>query len=107
MIKRAYVAKTLLIWPLFVSVPDDVHAADKSIRATIMRLQGAFLSIDYSVGSLVRMLWQLKSAHSEAAFMPSVATGLLLGDGLWTIPAALLSFAGVRPPVCMSFAGAQ
>ena len=70
---------------------------------TSMDLQGAFLSVDYSVGALARILWRMKSAESEALFMPAVATGLIVGDGLWTIPAAVLGFAGVQPPFCMSF----
>ena len=68
-----------------------------------MHVQGAFLSIDYSVGALARLVWRMKNAEAEALLMPAVATGLIAGDGLWTIPAALLGFAGIQPPFCMSF----
>ena len=65
---------------------------------------GAWLSVDFCVGAVARFLWSLKMPASEELYMPAVATGLIAGDGLWTIPAAILAIAGVHPPVCMSFA---
>ena len=39
-----------------------------------------------------------------AAQVPAAASGLIAGDGMWTIPSCILSIAKVSPPVCMSFA---
>ena len=38
------------------------------------------------------------------AQVPAAASGLIAGDGMWTIPSCILSIAKVSPPVCMSFA---
>ncbi|MFS7920589.1 hypothetical protein Hanom_Chr03g00226641 [Helianthus anomalus] len=38
-----------------------------------------------------------------AAFGPAVASGLICGDGIWTLPSSILAFAGVNPPICMKF----
>lgn len=32
--------------------------------------------------------------------------GLIAGDGIWTIPAAILAIANVNPPICMGWAKA-
>ncbi len=37
--------------------------------------------------------------------VPAAASGLIAGDGIWTIPSCILSIAKVIPPICMSFAG--
>lgn len=36
--------------------------------------------------------------------VPAAASGLIAGDGMWTIPSCILSIAKVVPPLCMSFA---
>ncbi|KAL5981089.1 hypothetical protein ACLOJK_029009 [Asimina triloba] len=37
------------------------------------------------------------------AFAPAVASGLICGDGKWTLPQSILSLAQVTPPICMRF----
>lgn len=36
-------------------------------------------------------------------FHHAVACGLISGDGIWTIPEAILALAGVQPPLCMGW----
>jgi hypothetical protein len=35
--------------------------------------------------------------------IPAVASGLICGEGLWTLPAAILALAKIKPPICMNF----
>jgi hypothetical protein len=37
------------------------------------------------------------------AFGPAVASGLICGDGIWTLPQSILALAKVKPPICMKF----
>ncbi|KAK7854327.1 protein transport protein sec61 subunit alpha, partial [Quercus suber] len=37
------------------------------------------------------------------ALAPAVASGLICGDGIWTLPASIFALAGVKPPICMKF----
>ncbi len=38
--------------------------------------------------------------------VPAAASGLIAGDGIWSIPAAILAITKVAAPICMSFARA-
>ena len=35
--------------------------------------------------------------------VPAAASGLIAGDGLWTLPECILSIVKANPPICMSF----
>ena len=61
------------------------------------------MAVDFCTGSIARFLWSLKDPAGSLLLTPAVATGLIAGDGLWTVPAAILALAGVAPPLCMSF----
>jgi hypothetical protein len=37
------------------------------------------------------------------AFGLAVASGLICGDGIWTLPSSILALAGVSPPIYMKF----
>nr|AAB63613.1 unknown protein [Arabidopsis thaliana] len=66
-------------------------------------LVGAYFAIDMCVGTLIVFVWE-KMNRKKAEFMvPAVASGLICGEGLWTLPAAVLALAGVKPPICMKF----
>ncbi|KAK1385448.1 putative metal-nicotianamine transporter YSL7 [Heracleum sosnowskyi] len=67
---------------------------------------GAYFAIDMCVGSLLLFFWELKDKKKARAFAPAVASGLICGDSLWGIPAAILALAGLQPPVCMKFLSA-
>ncbi|KAL5227147.1 hypothetical protein ABZP36_015412 [Zizania latifolia] len=62
---------------------------------------GSFFTIDMCVGSLVLYLWQRADPMRAQTFAPAVASGLICGDGIWSLPSSILSLANVNPPMCM------
>lgn len=64
---------------------------------------GGYFAIDMCVGSLILYMWQRRNRQRANDFAPAVASGLICGDSLWGIPAAVLSLAGVKAPLCMKF----
>lgn len=50
------------------------------------------------------LVWQWANAAECQLLSAAVASGLIAGDGIWTIPAAILAIANVNPPMCMGFA---
>ncbi|KAL0356433.1 UNVERIFIED_CONTAM: putative metal-nicotianamine transporter YSL5 [Sesamum radiatum] len=64
---------------------------------------GSYFAIDMCVGSLILYIWQKVNKAKADAFGPAVASGLICGDGMWTLPNSILALAGVRPPICMKF----
>ncbi|XP_050374885.1 probable metal-nicotianamine transporter YSL7 [Argentina anserina] len=68
---------------------------------------GSYFAIDMCVGSLILFLWRRKNKQKADDFAPAVASGLICGDSMWGIPAAILSLSGVKPPICMKFLSAS
>lgn len=64
---------------------------------------GSYFAIDMCIGSLIVFLWERVNKAKADAFVPAVASGLICGDGVWTLPASILAIAGVKPPICMRF----
>ncbi|XP_027123916.1 probable metal-nicotianamine transporter YSL7 [Coffea arabica] len=64
---------------------------------------GSYFAIDMCVGSLILYIWQRINRAKADAFAPAVASGLICGDGIWTLPNSILALAGVKPPICMKF----
>ncbi|XP_063939600.1 probable metal-nicotianamine transporter YSL7 isoform X3 [Daucus carota subsp. sativus] len=64
---------------------------------------GAYFVVDMSVGCLILFVWEKMDKASADAYGDSVASGLIVGDGLWTLPSTILALAGVEPPICMKF----
>lgn len=64
---------------------------------------GGYFAIDMCVGSLILFVWSKVNKAKAAAFGPAVASGLICGDGIWTLPSSILALLGVRPPICMKF----
>ncbi|KAM0034042.1 putative oligopeptide transporter, OPT superfamily [Helianthus debilis subsp. tardiflorus] len=64
---------------------------------------GGYFAIDMCVGSLILFIWSKMNKAKAAAFGPAVASGLICGDGIWTLPSSILALAGVNPPICMKF----
>ncbi|XP_039018676.1 probable metal-nicotianamine transporter YSL5 isoform X2 [Hibiscus syriacus] len=64
---------------------------------------GPFFAIDMCVGSLILFVWQKLSKEKADAFAAAVASGLICGDGIWTLPSSILALVGVQPPICMKF----
>nr|DAD32663.1 TPA_asm: hypothetical protein HUJ06_011514 [Nelumbo nucifera] len=67
---------------------------------------GGYFAIDMCIGSLILFLWERKNKAGANAFAPAVASGMICGDSLWGIPAAILSLANRNSPLCMKFLSA-
>lgn len=69
-----------------------------------------YLGPSYAVmmctGSAVKWVWERRDAAGADTFLVPAAAGLIIGDGLWSVPSAVLAMAKVRPPVCMAFMSA-
>ncbi|XP_026657594.2 probable metal-nicotianamine transporter YSL12 [Phoenix dactylifera] len=68
---------------------------------------GAYFCIDMCVGSLILFVWETVNKAQADAFAPAVASGLICGDGIWTLPQSVLAIAKVKPPICMKFLSRQ
>lgn len=63
----------------------------------------ASTAMDFWLGSVIVMIWEWRAPESAAHYAPLAGAGLLVGDGLWAIPSAILAIANVAPPMCMKF----
>ncbi|KAM0821543.1 hypothetical protein ACQ4PT_072127 [Festuca glaucescens] len=61
------------------------------------------VAIDMCVGSLILYLWARTDKDGAQVFGPVLASGLICGDGLFSIPYALLARYDVTPPICIRF----
>ncbi|XP_044477068.1 metal-nicotianamine transporter YSL1-like [Mangifera indica] len=68
-------------------------------------LVGAYFAIDMCVGSLVVFVWHKLDTKRAELMVPAVASGLICGEGLCTLPASILALAKIKPPICMNFSG--
>ncbi|KAL7167813.1 hypothetical protein ACSBR2_038296 [Camellia fascicularis] len=66
-------------------------------------LSGGYFAVDLCVGTLVVIVWQKINPKKAELMVPVVASGLICGEGLWILPASVLSLAKIYPPMCMSF----
>ncbi|KAJ6402295.1 hypothetical protein OIU84_014395 [Salix udensis] len=57
---------------------------------------GSYFAIDMCVGSLILFIWEKIDRAKADAFGPAVASGLICGDGIWTLPSSILALAGVK-----------
>lgn len=64
---------------------------------------GPYFAIDMCLGSLILFVWEKVNKDKADAFGSAVASGLICGDGIWTLPSSILAIAGVQPPICMKF----
>ncbi|KAK9992784.1 hypothetical protein SO802_022487 [Lithocarpus litseifolius] len=64
---------------------------------------GSYLAIDICLGSLILFMWEKINKAKADALAPAVFSGLICGDGIWTLPASILALVGVKPPICMKF----
>lgn len=64
---------------------------------------GSYFAIDMCFGSLILFIWRKINRDKAEAFGPAVASGMICGEGIWTLPASVLALAGVEPPICMKF----
>ncbi|KAG6659754.1 probable metal-nicotianamine transporter YSL6 isoform X1 [Carya illinoinensis] len=64
---------------------------------------GAYFAIDMFVGTVILFAWQRMNRKDAEDYAGAVASGLICGDGIWTIPSAILSIFRITPPICMYF----
>lgn len=68
---------------------------------------GGYFAIDMCLGSLILYLWERSNKQRAKDFAPALASGLICGESLWGIPAAILALAGIKAPICMKFFSAS
>lgn len=88
---RDYVGKK---WARYIPVP---------MAMAIPFYIGNAFAIDMCLGSLILFIWQKVDRAKADAFGSAVASGLICGDGIWSLPSSFLALAGVQPPICMKF----
>ena len=81
-------------WARFIPVP---------MAIAIPFYLGSYFAIDMCVGSLILFVWGKINKAKADTLGPAVASGLICGDGIWTLPASIFALAGVKPPICMKF----
>ncbi|OMO99387.1 Oligopeptide transporter OPT superfamily [Corchorus olitorius] len=64
---------------------------------------GAYFAIDMFVGTVILFIWERLNRKDAEDYAGAVASGLICGDGIWTIPSAILSIFRIDPPICMYF----
>ena len=64
---------------------------------------GPFFTIDMCVGSLIMFAWRRINKAKADAFGTAVASGLICGEGIWTLPSSILAISGAKQPICMKF----
>jgi OPT family oligopeptide transporter len=68
---------------------------------------GSFFTIDMCVGSVVLYLWSKADRVRAHTFAPAVASGLICGDGIWSLPSSILSLLNISPPMCLRVFSAE
>ena len=56
---------------------------------------GAYFAVDMSIGAVILGIWQYVDPAEALLFAPIVASALIAGDGVWTVPSAILALAKV------------
>nr|TKW04025.1 hypothetical protein SEVIR_7G082300v2 [Setaria viridis] len=64
---------------------------------------GAYFGIDMFVGTVILFVRQRVNREESEEFVGAVASGLICGDGMWSIPSEVLSILRIDPPICMYF----
>ncbi|XP_051226041.1 probable metal-nicotianamine transporter YSL6 [Lolium perenne] len=64
---------------------------------------GAYFAIDMFVGTVILFVWERVNRKESEDFAGAVASGLICGDGIWSVPSAILSIMRIDPPMCMYF----
>ncbi|PKI37980.1 hypothetical protein CRG98_041622 [Punica granatum] len=62
---------------------------------------GAYFAIDMCIGSLILLVWERIDKAKAKAFVPAVASGLICGEGIWSLPSSIIAFAGAKAPFCL------
>jgi hypothetical protein len=52
---------------------------------------------------VILFVWERINRKDAEDYSGAVASGLICGDGIWTIPSAILAIFRINPPICMYF----
>ncbi|KAI9074321.1 hypothetical protein K1719_043693 [Acacia pycnantha] len=98
--------------------PKSEHPAPYAIlywNMAILRVEAGFSSLPknclllcyvfFDPAILLNLIKDLMGEQAREAddFGPAVASGLICGNGIWTLPASILALSGIKPPICMKF----
>jgi OPT family oligopeptide transporter len=64
---------------------------------------GAYFCVDMTIGAVILGIWQYFDPAECLLMAPVVASALVAGDGVWSVPSAILALAKVSPPICAQF----
>ncbi|GJZ37121.1 probable metal-nicotianamine transporter YSL7 [Tanacetum coccineum] len=81
-------------WARFIPIP---------VAMAIPFYIGSYFAVDMCTGSLILFIWEKRNKAEAAAFGSAVASGLICGEGLWSVPKSILAIAKIYPPICMKF----
>ncbi|KAK4782402.1 hypothetical protein SAY86_016504 [Trapa natans] len=81
-------------WARFIPIP---------MAMAIPFYIGSYFAIDMCVGSLILFVWTKTNKAKAEAFAPAVASGMICGEGIWSLPSSVLALAKISPPICMKF----
>ncbi|KAK7845847.1 putative metal-nicotianamine transporter ysl7 [Quercus suber] len=85
-------------WGTFVPIPLIM-----AVPITI----GSYMAVDLCLGSLVALIWRFKNKSQADVFIPIVGSGLICGDGLWTLLVSVFFLINWKPPACVRFLKTQ
>ncbi|KAB1211113.1 putative metal-nicotianamine transporter YSL7 [Morella rubra] len=74
-------------WASFIPIP---------MAMAIPFYLGPYFTIDMCLGSLILFVWQKVNRAKADAFGPAVASGLICGDGIWSLPSSILALAVMK-----------
>eukprot|EP00250_Pteridium_aquilinum_P009667 c18842_g1_i1 orf=38-2194(-) len=64
---------------------------------------GSYFAMDMCIGSVIVYAWRKVNPRKAELCIPAVASGLMCGDGMWTLVSAILALVKKEPPICMYF----
>ncbi|XP_017248213.2 metal-nicotianamine transporter YSL1 [Daucus carota subsp. sativus] len=66
-------------------------------------LVGSYFTISMCIGTVIVFDWEKLKPRKAELMVPTVASGLICGEGLWILPYAILALAKIKPPIYMTF----
>ncbi|TVU14062.1 hypothetical protein EJB05_37508, partial [Eragrostis curvula] len=103
------ICSAFFVAALLINLLRDVTPANASqfipvpMAMAIPFYLGAYFAIDMFVGTVILFIWERVNEEECRDFKDAVASGLICGDGIWSVPSALLSILRIDPPICMYF----
>jgi len=67
---------------------------------------GPNYAVGMCLGSAIKWAWERRDPEGADSTLVPAAAGLIIGEGLWSVPQAALAMGKVRPPICMTFSRA-